>query len=65
MVDYDIKSEFIMEIEEDKSIKFDNRYYKSRDVCPKCFIGILIEKNNDNREYKICSNYPICKYIDT
>ena len=25
----------------------------------------LIEKNNDNREYKICSNYPICKYIDT
>src|SRR5699024_11174502 len=34
MVDYDIKSEFIMEIEEDKSIKFDNRYYKSRDVCP-------------------------------
>lgn len=64
MVDYDIKSEFIMEIEEDKSIKFDNRYYKSRDVCPKCFIGILVEKNNDNREYKICSNYPICKYIE-
>ena len=65
MVDYDIKSEFIMEIEGDKSIKFDKRYYKYRDVCPKCFIGTLIEKNNDNREYKICSNYPICKYIET
>ena len=64
MVDYDIKSEFIMEIEEDKSIKFDNRYYKSRDVCPKCFIGTLVEKNSNSKIINICSNYPICNYIE-
>ena len=64
MVDYDIKSEFIMEIEGDKSIKFDNRYYKSRYVCPKCFIGILEEKNSNSKIINICSNYPICNYIE-
>lgn len=64
MVENDIKSEFIEEIEVNHLIIKDNRYYDKKNICPKCLNGRIIEKIKVKNSIKICTNYPICNYIE-